>query len=162
MLGAFPGEERILVSDPYNSYGSHVVPITRPAVAQSAPAPAPTRPTFDRIAGLDVSDGWKRKFRLIEKAGGPDLPNFRDLPFGERFGMQMNFLAFFFGPIYYLIKGLWRQAVVYTVAIVVVLMVLEAMGVRVGRIGAAVGALYAVRANISYYKLRVLGEAPWI
>ena len=150
------------MSDPYNSYGSQVAPVTRPAVAQSAPAPAPSRPTFDRIASLDVSDGWKRKFRLIEKAGGPDLPNFRDLPFGERFGMQMNFLAFFFGPIYYLIKGLWRQAVVYTVAIVVVLMVLEAMGVRVGRIGAAVGALYAVRANISYYKLRVLGEAPWI
>jgi hypothetical protein len=36
------------------------------------------------------------------------------------------------------------------------------MGVRVGRIGPPSGALYAVRANNHYYKLRVSREAPWI
>jgi hypothetical protein len=51
----------------------------QPAVA------APVKPKNDVISGLDVSESWKRKFRLIEKAGGPDLSKFRDLSFGERF-----------------------------------------------------------------------------
>ena len=41
---------------------------------------------------------------------------------------------------------------------------MEAAGL--GRFGRAVGygfaAVYAVRANISYYKRTVLGEAPWV
>ncbi|WP_449468123.1 DUF2628 domain-containing protein [Stenotrophomonas humi] len=67
------------------------------------------------ISHLTVSKSWKSKFGLIDKAGGPDLPNFRNLPFGERFGLNFNILAFIFGPFYCPAKGLWRQAVLYVI-----------------------------------------------
>ena len=146
------------MSDPYNSCGSSVSPITQPSAA------TPPRAKADSISRLGVSESWKCKFRLIEKAGGPDLPHFRDLPFGERFGLNFNVLAFIFGPFYYLAKGLWRQAVLYFVFAVALVLLLEAMGL--GKLSRGVGygfaAAYALRANISYYKKVVLGDTPWL
>ena len=148
------------MSDPYNSYGSSLPPPT-PAVAPRASA-TPVR-ARDNISKLDVSDSWKEKFRLIEKAGGPDLPNFRDLPSGERFSIHLNLWALFFGPIYYIVKGLWRQAALYFLVAFVLILVLEAIGLgKITRgIGSGLGIVCALRANISYYKKVVLGEAPW-
>jgi hypothetical protein len=146
------------VSDPYNSYGASVPPTTPPA---AGPAP---RAKADPIARLDVSESWKQKFKLIEKAGGPDLPHFRDLPFGERFGLNFNILACIFGPFYYLVKGLWRQAILYFIFAVALVLLLEAVGL--GKFSRGVGygfsVVYALRANISYYKKVVLGETPWL
>jgi hypothetical protein len=117
----------------------------------------------DPIARLDVSDGWKRKFRLIEKAGGADLPNLRELPFGERRAIGFNFLAFFFGPFYYLAKGLWRPALMYfflALALSVVLG-LAGMGGLARAVGYGLAALYGMRANVACYRKVVLGEARW-
>ena len=146
------------MSDPYNSYGASVPPTAPPTAA------APPRTKSDPISHLDVSESWKRKFRLIDKAGGPDLPNFRDLPFGERFGLNFNILAFIFGPFYYLVKGLWRQAILYFIFTVALVLLLEAIGLgNFSRaVGYGFGAVYALRANISYYKKIVLGETPWL
>lgn len=146
------------MSDPYNSYGSSVSPIARPATV------VPPIARVDSISRLQVSESWKRKFRLIDEAGGPDLPHFRDLPFGERLGISFNFLAFFFGPFYYLAKGLWRQAVLYLIVAVTLMLLLEAMGLGVlsRGIGFGFAAVYALHANISYYKKVVLGDAPWL
>jgi hypothetical protein len=145
------------VSDPYNSYGASVPPAT-------PVAGAPPRGKADPVSRLDVSESWKRRFRLIEKAGGPDLPHFRDLPFGERFGLNFNILAFIFGPFYYLAKGLWRQAVLYFVSAFVVVLLLEAAGLgKFSRgVGYGLAAVYALRANISYYRKVVLGDTPWL
>ena len=92
------------------------------------------------------------------------MPAFRDLPFGERFGLNFNILALIFGPFYYLIKGLWRQAILYFLCAVALVVLLEMMGL--GKFSRAIGygfaAVYAMRANISYYKKVVLGEAPWL
>ena len=149
----------IFVSDPYNSYGSQVAPVAPSATATAVPAPI-----IDRISRLDVSDSWKRKFRLIDKAGGPDLPHFRDLPFGERFTLNFNILAFIFGPFYYVLKGLWRQAILYLIAAIVLIVLFEMAGL--GKVARAVGygfaAIYALRANPSHYKKVVLGESPWL
>lgn len=149
------------MSDPYNSYVDHV-PAVRP-VAAPATARAAAKP-MDPIARLDVSDAWKRKFRLIEKAGGPTLPNFRELPFGERYALGLNFLAFLFGPFYYLAKGLWRQAVLYFILAFALVVVLELVGLgKISRgIGYGFAAVYGLRANTSYYRRVVLGEAPWV
>ena len=146
------------MTDPYNSQGPYAPPIAQLVTA------APARVKSDPISRLHVSESWKRKFRLIDKAGGPDLPAFRDLPFGERFGLNFNILAFIFGPFYYLIKGLWRQAILYFLCAVALVVLLEMMGL--GKFSRAIGygfaAVYAMRANISYYKKVVLGEAPWL
>lgn len=145
------------MSDPYNSHGSSVSPITQPAAA------TPPRAKADSISRLEVSESWKRKFRLIDEAGGPDMPHFRDLPFRDRFGLNFNVFAFIFGPFYYLAKGLWRQAVLYFIIAVAILFLLEAMGFgRFSRgVGYGVAAVYALRANISYYKKVVLSDTPW-
>lgn len=145
------------MSDPYNSYvAPDAAGALPPAVARPVAAPDP-------IARLPVSATWKRRFRLVVKAGGPELPKVFDLPFGERFALNFNVLAFLFGPIYYVIKGLWRQAVVYLVLAVAVVVLLEMLGL--GRLGRGVtyglAALYGLRANVSYYMARVLNAPPW-
>ena len=38
------------------------------------------------------------------------MPKFKELPAEERRkAFSFNFLAFFFGPIYYAIKGMWKR-----------------------------------------------------
>ncbi|MDR6992722.1 DUF2628 domain-containing protein [Luteimonas sp. 3794] len=146
------------MTDPYNSAGPYAPPAARPDPVLTASA----KP--DPIAGLDVSESWKRKFRLIEKAGGPKLPGFRNLRPGERLRVNFNILGFLFGPIYFLIKGLWRQSVVYLICAVTLIVLFEVMGL--GELARAMGygfaALYAVRANVSYYRKVVLGETTWL
>lgn len=91
------------------------------------------------------------------------MPHFRGLPFRDRFGLNFNVFAFIFGPFYYLAKGLWRRAVLYFIIAVAILFLLEAMGLgRFSRgVGYGVAAVYALRANISYYKKVVLSDTPW-
>lgn len=122
------------------------------------------RPELDPIHRLDVSDAWKRKFRLIESAGGPDLEALRDLEFRDRFSISFNLLAFVFGPIYFLAKGLWRQASLYVAIAFVLFFILELLGLGgfSQGIGYGFAAMCAGRANVSYYKKVVLQEAPWL
>ena len=119
------------------------------------------------IAGLPVSDSWKAKFQLIEKAGGVKLPDAKALSSGERMKVMFNVLAFLFGPFYYLAKGMWKKAislfVVCVAAVVLIELLLEMVGY--GQLGKALtygsAAVFAIRANIDYYKKMVLGQNGW-
>ncbi|MGH8462711.1 MAG: DUF2628 domain-containing protein, partial [Pseudomonas sp.] len=143
--------------DPYNSYQGPTVP------APVAAAP-PARVSRDVISGLDVSDKWKDRFRAIERAGGPRLPKFHLLSSSERRSIQFNWLAFIFGPFYFLAKGLWRQTVVYVLIGIALALVLDALGMDkvIRALGFGFSAVYAIRANISYYKKVAEDEAPWL
>lgn len=122
--------------------------------------------SFD-IASLPVSESWKTKFRLIEKAGGVKQQNFKALAFGERMKIAFNILGFLFGPIYYIVKGMWKKGLALFalcfIAVFVVALVLELVGLGhlANAVGYAVAAVFAVRANIDYYKKMVLGENGW-
>ena len=76
------------------------MPIPMPAPTSApAPAPAPAVVSPTSPAAVDqigLSPKWKRRFALIEKAGGAKMPAFKTLTFGERFAC-FNWLAFFFG-----------------------------------------------------------------
>lgn len=119
------------------------------------------------IDSLPVSESWKQKFRLIEKAGGARQQNLKALSSGERMKVVFNVLAFLFGPIYYLVKGMWKKALALFGACIVVIVavgvVLDLLGF--GRVADALGygaaAVFAVRANIDYYKKMVLGDDGW-
>lgn len=119
------------------------------------------------IDSLPVSDTWKTRFRIIEKAGGVKLPQFKALSFGERMKIGFGLLPFLFGPFYYLAKGMWKKAitlfVVCLVLVVILGMLLEWAGL--GRFGSSLGygvaAIFAVRAKIDYYKKMVLGQNGW-
>lgn len=146
------------MTDPYNSN-----PYQAPASAVQPPE-VPRAMQRDAIALADVSETWKRRFRAIEAAGGPTLPRFKELPFGERAGIQFNILAFLFGPFYYLAKGLWRQALLYVIIAITCVLVMELSGL--GKFATGVGygfaAVYSLRANVSYYQRVLLQRAPWL
>jgi hypothetical protein len=136
-----------------------------PPQAPVSDVPAPQ--TGNAIDELPVSDSWKTKFHLMEKAGGVKMPHFKALSFGERMKVGFGILPFLFGPFYYLAKGMWKKAislfVVCLVAIVILEIVLEMAGL--GRFSKSLvygaGAVYASRANIDYYKKMVLGQNGW-
>lgn len=120
-----------------------------------------------RIDALQVSDNWKVRFRLLERAGGVKLPKLKELSTGERMKIMFNVLAFLFGPLYYLSKGMWKKALVLFAICFLILVVLELTLslVGLGRLGNAVGygigAIFAVRANIDFYKKMVLRDNGW-
>jgi hypothetical protein len=127
--------------------------------------PGPPNPAT--VARLDVSDAWKERFRLIEKAGGARRPKFKELALSERRKIGFNILAFLFGPFYYLAKGMWRKALVLTALALVVFLLLSLL-LKMGgldRVGQSfslgVGFFYGFRANVDYYKKKVLGDDGW-
>ncbi|RPE79915.1 DUF2628 domain-containing protein [Vulcaniibacterium tengchongense] len=133
-------------------------------VAPTARAAAPPRPAADAIDALPVSAAWKRRFRLIEKAGGPQLGSFRDLPFGERLAIGFNVLGLLFGPLYCLAKGLWRPAIACFAIAFAAAFVGAAAGIELPARAAGYGVAFACahRANVLYYRKVVLGERPWL
>lgn len=63
---------------------------------------------------INVSDSWKKKFQIMEKAGVADglksyFDNLKLLNFGERLKVVTNILAFIFGPFYYFAKKMWLK-----------------------------------------------------
>ena len=119
------------------------------------------------IDALDVSESWKKRFRLIRRAGGPGMPHAKDLSFGERSRIMFNVLAFLFGPVYYLFKGMWRKAltlfVSVTAVVFVIALILELNGLGEYSRSLAYGAaaFFGIRANVDYYKKMVLREDGW-
>lgn len=126
------------------------------------PPQAPPQPPAQNIP-----ESWRTKFALMEKAGGVKMPRIKELSFSERMKLLSNVWAFLFGPIYYLIKGLWKKAIVYFAISIVLFVVLDrvfaAMGMRDSAFLNFIGpAIFAARANIDYYKKVVLGEDDWL
>ena len=115
------------------------------------------------IDELDVSEKWKKRFHLIEEAGGPKLPYIKELSFSERMQIMGNILSYIFWPIYLPIKGLWRPALCYFALGVALGIILEMTGFeRASRaIGYGVSAIVMMRTNINYYRHKVLGEKFW-
>jgi len=119
------------------------------------------------IDALPVSDSWKFKFKAIQKAGGPKLPFFQQLPLTERMKAYFNILAGLFGPFYYISKGMWKKGLalfgVCLIAVLVLSTILESFGYGFisNSLGYGVGAIYAARANRDYYKKMVLNQNGW-
>ena len=119
-----------------------------------------------QIDQLAVSDTWKKRFHLIEKAGGVKLPRFKELSFRERMSVNFNVWAFLFGPIYLLIKGMWKLALTWlgiALLVGILLAVIEMMfQINTGNaagVGVAVG--LSMLANRNYYKKMVQGQLDW-
>lgn len=130
---------------------------------QAPQAPVVQAPHSNEIATLQISDKWKNRFYSIAKAGGPGLPHLETLSKAEQRGITFNMFAFLFGPIYFLTKGLWKQALLYTsVTVVVAVIAINAKSYQFSQIfPLAIGLAYGFRANMSYYQRLVLGHTPW-
>ncbi|MGY3265538.1 DUF2628 domain-containing protein [Lysobacter sp. HA35] len=147
------------MTDPYNSHSPYSPPRTNLVVT-----PPPLPPKASAIDALDVSPKWKARFRAIEKAGGARLTKLRDLDKAERNLVNRNWPAFFFWPVYFPAKGLWRQAISYFLIAMALVFLFELVGLgRYSRVvGYGMGAVAAFRANLGYYKRVVLGQASWL
>ena len=85
------------------------------------------------IDALPVSESWKMRFKAIQKAGGPKRQNLKDLTADEkRKAVGLNLLAFFFGPFYYLVKGMWKKGITLLAISIIVVLILEFILVTVG------------------------------
>jgi hypothetical protein len=117
------------------------------------------------IDSLSVSDYWKLQFKAVQKAGGPNLKNMKALEPEEKKRVRMfNIIAFLIGPLYYLTKGMWRKAITLSVLLVVALTIVEILlnmagfGKMAKSLGYGGGAIYAVLANMDYYRKMVLRQ----
>ncbi|MFP6851508.1 MAG: DUF2628 domain-containing protein [Pseudomonas sp.] len=122
----------------------------------------------EQIAALPISDKWKQRFSAIHHAGGVKIPKFKELPKAERRkAFSFNFLAFFFGPIYYACKGMWKKGLALFVACAAVVITLGigldylGYGTIANALGYGVSAVFATRANIDYYKKMLLNDNGW-
>lgn len=121
------------------------------------------------IDRLEVSDKWKQRFKWLKRAGGPAMKNLNNLPKEDRAGFNnfFNVLAFLFGPLYYICKGMWKKAITLFIVLFAAIFVLEVV-MRLAGIGSftkylgyGAAAVFASRANIDYYKKMVLDDNGW-
>jgi hypothetical protein len=116
----------------------------------------------------EVSTRWLEVFALIERAGGAKLPEIKSLDRSDRFKIKMNWLAFIFGPIYFLAMGMWRQVTSYLILMVLYFNTAEIVLVNVFGMSElplpvlSYCLVWGLTANKSYYKRQVLGEKNWI
>lgn len=64
-----------------------------------------------------LAEIWQRRFAFYDQyAAAPTKEEanaiFRSGSFWTRIRLTSNFLAFFFGPIYFFVKGMWRKGLV--------------------------------------------------
>jgi hypothetical protein len=115
----------------------------------------------------DLSALWRIRFDLIEKAGGPTRPLFKQLSLGERFRLAFNLWALLFGPFYYLAKGMWRKAttiVALTLSVLVFTSILApdgSLGFLENMLTTMISFWFFLNANINYYKKIVLDDNGW-
>lgn len=129
--------------------------------------------SVDSNKELDMlSETWKTKFSIIEKAGGitPNglsYVNAKALSFGENFKISFNPLAFLFGIFYYLFKGMWKRGLLKLGIGITISIVLEAI---LGRqtpeavkfaVNLIPSAIFGTFANMDYYKKIKLGDDGW-
>jgi hypothetical protein len=122
------------------------------------------------IGSMAVSQKWRERFAFIEANGAPGTPSYKAaiqaLPFMKRFLFSWNFIAFFFGPIYFLVLGMWKKAIgllgcVFVVFLLDVL-ILAATGKDLSRpLGIGLSFLFASIANYAYYLKEVKGRNGW-
>ncbi|WP_439857542.1 DUF2628 domain-containing protein [Pseudomonas syringae] len=118
---------------------------------------------------------WQERFNFFETYGAPNDPRFKPavnaLPdFKKKLLVCANIIAFFFGPIYFFVLGLWKKNLALIGVIVAVNVVIALLfGILGMEVPAALGTglnvvfslMYALTANYSYYLKEVKGEQGW-
>lgn len=120
------------------------------------------------------SNKWRKRFDFFNTHGAPNTPEFKTALKAESFGgrllINMNFFAFFFGIIYFLILGLWKKGLVLlgiSIALGLVLNIIDFMiggtipnGAYTG-LSIGISALWAMIANYAYYIKETKGLDGW-
>lgn len=116
-----------------------------------------------------LSDSWRWKFDFFDTYGLPSATPeakaaYRNLSFMAKLRLTSNILAFLFGPLYFIVKGMWRKGLsllALTIAVGAVLVVLDVNDTITRGIGMGVAALAMSAANYAYYLHVVRGSRSW-
>lgn len=126
--------------------------------------------TYDPQSKLPygLPEKWRVRFDLIEKAGGATLSKPEQVTDRELARIKFNSWAFFFGPLFYLGKGMWQKAIVrwlpggaYMFLLNVIDTPVEYLAVFSLIVSVSTGVWCARRANIDYYSKIVLRDNDW-
>ncbi|WP_369990494.1 DUF2628 domain-containing protein [Pseudomonas xanthosomatis] len=117
---------------------------------------------------------WQERFAFFEKNGDPFSPAFKAafkaLPAGKRILINLNFIAFFFGPIYLFVLGLWKKNLSLLGIAILVGVVLGFYEGFTGNalpraidtgVNVALCVLWGMTANYAYYLKEVKGRQGW-
>jgi hypothetical protein len=116
-----------------------------------------------------LSPIWQTRFDFFRRYGSPGSTSketrqaLRAMGFWKNYRISQNFLAFLFGPIYFAIKGMWRQALTFLAiwaGTATVLALLGASNDVFRAAGFGFAALYSLTANYAYFR-HVNGERSW-
>ncbi len=118
----------------------------------------------------NISTKWQQRFNFFNTYGAPDSPAFKVAikaqPMRIRLLHLINFWAFFFGPIYFVILGLWKKALVLLAISIGVSIVLNLFGGFLPpfvftAVGLAISLMWGMTANYAYYLKKVKGIDNW-
>ncbi|TEA02515.1 hypothetical protein CCUG60884_03652 [Mycobacteroides salmoniphilum] len=113
----------------------------------------------------DLSAYWRLKFDFYDRYGTRFTPEAvagaRARPFAVRMRSAINLPALFFGPIYFILKGMWRKAITLMLFSLAVGLVLYLAFPALGFSGLGNGALCMILAGPGYYRHRVKDSRSW-
>jgi len=118
---------------------------------------------------------WQERFNFFDTYGAPNDPRFKvalkALPgFKKKLLINANVIAFFFGPIYLFVLGLWKKNLALlgiflgiNIALSVIFAVLDMEFPRAlsSGLNGAASVMYAMVTNYAYYLKEVKGEQTW-
>ncbi|ORA59809.1 DUF2628 domain-containing protein [Mycobacteroides franklinii] len=114
----------------------------------------------------DLSAYWRLKFDFYDRYGTRFTPEAvaaaKARPFAVRMRSFINLPALFFGPIYFVVKGMWRKAITVMLfgLLLGVAVYLTFPGLGFGGFSTN-GAVYMILAGPAYYRHRVVGSRSW-
>jgi hypothetical protein len=117
----------------------------------------------NQFNGKIYDEVWSDRFNFFQQHGAPNSKNFKNavntLSGIQKLRININFYAFFFGFIYFLIKGMWKGAI--TLVILNIFFVSSSMflpGFISNIFTLIVSLISAFAANYTYYRKVQLGE----
>lgn len=158
-----------------------ITPVTPQKVAKPSIKVKPATATKQTVKSYDdLSKGWQKVFvefdlREADKLGllaSAKHPAHTSRPKSQQlkanFVVSFNILAFLFGPLYYIVKGMWKKGLYLILMLIManigIYMVWELFSdsVLLDRLLPSLNcAIFAALANYDYYRYYKLGETTW-
>ncbi len=119
--------------------------------------------TNNQFNGKSYDEVWSDRFTFFQENGEPSSKTFKEafksLPSIKKLRININFYAFLFGFIYFLIKGMWKGAITLILIAAVLITISVFTPDFVGSIiSFFIAYLGAFTANYTYYRKEVLNE----
>ncbi|WP_434562426.1 DUF2628 domain-containing protein [Pseudomonas sp. Z4-20] len=130
----------------------------------------------EQVQGTDkYSAKWQERFAFFDAHGAPNDPRYKEavktLPdFKKKILINANVIAFFFGPIYLFVLGLWKKNLALLGTFLAINILLSVVFAIIGMdfprplsmgLNIAMSMMYALMTNYAYYLKEVKGEQGW-